>query len=577
MVTNAILEPRIVGHITGNFIIPEYQRGYRWTPDHIRMLLNDIEENGNNNYCLQPIVVRSLTHRNFEVTGGQQSLNYELIDGQQRLTSIYLIMKYLKTLLPSIAVKFSLKYLIRNRSEEFLSTLDKNLACDNIDFFHIYNAYSTIVEWFESKPDKSLSAMDFYQYFGKNVKVIWYEIDDNENPVDLFTRLNIGKIPLTNAELVKALFLSRDTFNLTEEEQLKISTGWDLIEKELNDNSYWSFLTNESPEKYPARIELIFNLMANKSHEKDSYYTFFFFVERMKSESQLEIWKKIQEFSLLMRSWYEKRDLYHRVGFLVAIGERLQDLINDSQSMTKKSFDKYLDKKIIKKLNLTKERLVELSYQKNADKILIENVLLLFNVETVSQLNNSSEKYSFEHHKTKSWSLEHIHAQNSEGLNKKEDQQNWLKLHRQSLEDLLKNALNPDPINSVIKNIDANFENITKVNFDIIFSEVFKLLSDDGDRSYMDSISNMALLGMANNAALNNSAFDVKRVKIIEMDRDGEYIPICTRRAFLKYYSNEKNNHYQFWGEQDRKAYLDAMIGDNGIILKYLKQPEIIE
>lgn len=576
MVTNAILEPRIVGHITGTFIIPEYQRGYRWTPDHIRMLLNDIEENGNNNYCLQPIVVRKLNQKYDELIDGQRRLDYELIDGQQRLTSIYLIMKYLKTLLPSIEIKFSLKYMIRDRSEAFLSTLDNKLSSDNIDFFHIYNAYSTIVEWFESKPDKSLSAMDFYQYFGKNVNVIWYEIDDNESPVDLFTRLNIGKIPLTNAELVKALFLSRDTNSLSEEQQLKISTEWDSIEKDLNDNAYWSFLTNELPGKYPARIELLFNLMADKTHEKDSYYTFFCFVDRLKSESQQEIWKKIQEFSLLMRSWYEERELYHRVGFLVAIGERLQDLIRESRSMTKKAFDKYLDKKIINKLNLTKERLAELSYQKSSEKEIIENVLLLFNVETTRLLKNSSEKYSFEKHKRKNWSLEHIHAQNSEGLNKQADQQNWLTLHRQSLENLSKNRKD-DAIEALINKIDENLKNISRVNFDKLFSEVINILSSEGDKSYLDSISNMALLSIADNAALNNSAFDVKRAKIIEMDMEGEYIPVCTRRVFLKYYSNNKNDHYQFWGEQDRKAYLDAMVGENGVILKYLKQPENIE
>lgn len=49
---NAILEPKLVGNIEGNFIIPEYQRGYRWEREHITMLLNDIWENGDANYYL---------------------------------------------------------------------------------------------------------------------------------------------------------------------------------------------------------------------------------------------------------------------------------------------------------------------------------------------------------------------------------------------------------------------------------------------------------------------------------------------------------------------------------------------
>ena len=47
-----------------------------------------------------------------------------------------------------------------------------------------------------------------------NIRVIWYEVSDEEqsSSIDIFTRLNIGKIPLTNAELIKALLLRRGNF-----------------------------------------------------------------------------------------------------------------------------------------------------------------------------------------------------------------------------------------------------------------------------------------------------------------------------------------------------------------------------
>jgi hypothetical protein len=297
----------------------------------------------------------------------------------------------------------------------------------------------------------------------------------------------------------------------------------------------------------------------------------------MKSESKKEIWNEIQEFFLILKEWYDKRDLYHKVGYLVAIGEKMQDIINESAGLTKSGFNDDLNRKIIDKLETTKENILELNYKKNDDKSLIEKLLLLFNVETVRLLKNSSENYSFENHKRKLWSLEHIHAQNSEGLNKKEDQQKWLSLHRKSLEDLLHNTNKTEQVNEVIIKIDDHYENITKANFDIIFADVFTLLSENDDRSYMDSIFNMALLSLSDNAALNNSTFDVKRNKILEMDRNGEYIPICTRRVFLKYYTESKDNQLQFWGEADRKAYREVMISDHGILLNYLKQPSIIE
>ena len=78
-----VLDTKLVGSITGKFYIPSYQRGYRWGEEEVTRLLEDILANGPNNYCLQPVVVRRDGDR------------FELIDGQQRLTTIYLIYKYI--------------------------------------------------------------------------------------------------------------------------------------------------------------------------------------------------------------------------------------------------------------------------------------------------------------------------------------------------------------------------------------------------------------------------------------------------------------------------------------------------
>ena len=85
----------------------------------------------------------------------------------------------------------------------------------------------------------------------KNVKVIWYEVSGKDDSIALFTRLNIGKIPLTSAELVKAMFLCNEGDKpLDREKQEEISLQWDNIEKDLHDESLWYFLTNKSGKKY---------------------------------------------------------------------------------------------------------------------------------------------------------------------------------------------------------------------------------------------------------------------------------------------------------------------------------------
>ena len=71
--------------IEGKFWVPDYQRGYRWGTTEVELLLNDIMENREQhgkNYYLQPIVVKTIDKD-----------YYELIDGQQRLTTSMLLIK----------------------------------------------------------------------------------------------------------------------------------------------------------------------------------------------------------------------------------------------------------------------------------------------------------------------------------------------------------------------------------------------------------------------------------------------------------------------------------------------------
>lgn len=146
---------------------------------------------------MQPVVVR------------QKAGRYELIDGQQRLTTLYLIYRYLFSINAFFSEPaFSLVYETRSKSAEFLRNLDANRKNENIDFWFIANAYEAIKEWFTS--DLKLKTMNVYRYFEEFVQVIWYQIGKAEDAISLFTRLNIGKIPLTSAELVKAMFLSKD-------------------------------------------------------------------------------------------------------------------------------------------------------------------------------------------------------------------------------------------------------------------------------------------------------------------------------------------------------------------------------
>ena len=503
-----ILETKLVGSITGDFFIPSYQRGYRWH-EEVETLLDDlINVRDGENYCLQPIVVKRI-----------DETNYELIDGQQRLPSIYLIQKFIKTYRPKMKIKYSIRYETRADSKEFLDNLDVDNLPDsnnakNVDEYFFIEAAKTISEWLQKQDNDDAAASKLQALFDSHVHIIWYQVDNNEDSTALFTRLNIGKIPLTNAELVKALFLSRNN-GIEDRDQLEIATEWDLIEKELHEEAFWAFITNKKAELYPTRIELLFDLMSNKPEDtKEKLYTFYYFSDEItaagkNSQPKKDIWKRIKTDFQHIKEWYEDRELYHKIGYLVATDSiNLNELIKTSEKETKTDIRNSLDKKIAETIDFTKDY-ADLSYE--TDSAEIERLLLLFNVETVRTIKDASLKFTFSKHKDKQWSLEHIHAQQSEGMSKQKQWAEWLRLHLKSLK-ALHNEEYEDLINRM--EVASKDEKLTEDTFNTLYEEALPKLSEDSSVEYKHMLSNMALLGVDDNAALNNSTFDVKRNKI---------------------------------------------------------------
>jgi len=544
------LETKLVGKIEGDFYIPAYQRGYRWK-DEVKMLLDDIDKiPEGHNYSLQPVVVKK----------HQEKDKFELIDGQQRLTTIFLIYKYMIQLRLPFKLTFSLEYETRKGSKQFMDIIDSidlSIKPKNIDEYYLIEAYKIISAWFKSQEDESLAAFNLYKKLNERIRIIWYEVNTNENSVSLFTRLNIGRIPLTNSELVKALFLSRDNC-IDEKKQLEIATAWDIIEKELHNKSLWYFITNENAGKYPTKIELIFNLMADKKPgEREKYHTFFYFVNEIeKEDNKADVWTRIQRYYQRLKEWYENTDLYHKIGYLIASDSvKMQELIVYSRNTTKTAFQESLDRLIAESIDFKKDY-SDLSYENALDYGLIEKLLLLFNVETIRQKTDETMRFPFDKHKQENWSLEHIHAQQSQGLNKREQWMEWLALHKESLSDI-----DPQDHAELINEIDEALSDkkLAGERFLALFEKVTQVLSENGSIEHTHSVSNLSLLSSSDNSALSNSTFDVKRNRILKMDKKSDYIPECTRRVFLKYYTPSENNQMHFWGEADREGYVQAM------------------
>lgn len=557
-----------------DFFIPAYQRGYRWKDRQVIDLLEDIlefqkkEKEKGEFYCLQPIVVTK------KVNDG-----WEVIDGQQRLTTLYILLSYLedaRKIMFNSSEKFSISYETREKEEysskkfleEILQTQDINIK--NIDFFHISKAFLSIKKWFE---DNNINRADYLNTLLKvdnrdskdianNVRFIWYDVQtkSEDDAKNIFTRINMGKIPLTNAELIKALFFinGSQTDKEKEKHQHKLAYEWDNIENTLQNKSFWFFL-NKSDISKPTKIEYIFDLIANKYRDEvtikinkslDKYYTFYIFNNLINNniKTKDELWEEIKTYFRTFEEWYNSNEYYHLIGYLIHIGKDVEQIKSLSNNISKSDFKKELINLISfdikKKFDKNKiETLIELSYEENYN--LISEILLLFNV--VSTMNSKYSKFPFERFIEEKWSLEHIHAQNSEDL--KTDKQRRLLLKEQKI--FFQNVKEEKIIIKIKKLLKE--DNIELESFVNLQEEIFQKYSEK-ESVNIHSIENMALLSSEDNSALNNNIFPVKRDKIIDLDEKGSFIPICTKNVFLKYYSKDVSQNSE-WTNKDKEAY----------------------
>ena len=577
------------------FYIPAYQRGYRWTKRQVTDLLDDIKEfqqqveNSPNAkdkfYCLQPIVVK------------KHGDEWEIVDGQQRLTTIHIILTCLKEILPLVGKsRYEISYETRKGSSDFLANINEDQAEDNIDFFHIVEAKKAVDEWFKDKGNYRIQLIQTLlneNDSGKNVKVIWYELGELENATEVFTRLNMGKIPLVNAELVKALFLKSSHFVANGDEviklqQLKISQEWDSIEKSLQDDAFWYFLSNRKTKTN--RIEFILNLRASALHngngilDNDKFKTFLQF-NHILAQNDADVsqqWLEIKRTFMTLSEWFSDRTLFHLIGYLVSQDISISKIFEiSSNSQGKKDFHNRLIKQIwhlvfsgktqtspsLDELkNIIKKYLADLNYE-NSNTKQLRQTLLLFNI--VSLLNNpdSNARFQFEKFKLDDWDIEHIRSISSEIPDSINKQKQWLQqVIDYTSEDNTLDAYSNFTIDNfketqLIKKqaYHLHSTSFTKGQFEDIYDRVISLYDPNNNDEVDNSIGNLTLLDSSTNRSYKNAIFPIKRKRIIKLDKEATYVPLCTRNVFLKYYSINVDKML-YWEASDSNDYQSAIL-----------------
>jgi hypothetical protein len=572
------------------FFVDEYQRGYKWAVQQVLDLLEDIysfDENKEVFYCLQPLAVKSRIDK-----ATNEIIDYEVIDGQQRLTTIYIILKVIDGFL------YSLSYQTRQGSAEFLDEISEkigneinvpftndiqvltdainqiweeyilnNKQYDNIDIYHFFSAYLLIKAWFNNEEHK---ISKFQNKLLEYTRFIWFEDKRSENPKLIFRNLNSGKIPLTNAELIKALFINDfqdDNIEARELKQNTFASDWDNIEQELHDDKFWFFINNNTnKDRYQTRIDFIFELIVGKvpKENRDQLYTY-----RKYANNKIELdWKKVKELYLKLKEWYADNKLYHLIGYIIDRDfKKIADLIELSNGITKSEFELELISIIRNRLKLTVEShdinksIQTINYED--DRKFIEHILLLFNIEEY-QNGMMNFRFPFEKFKNAKWSIEHIHAQNSKDFSTIKELKAWLLEMNLVIAD---NDLQNSEKEEVIQKLRMVESEIANLKDDEKFSPEIKQTLDatiaiTSDLLKVHNIDNLALLDGATNSGLGNKVFKEKRNYLLEIDKSSDtnkaFIPLATKNVFQKYFTNDVKQH-EFWGYQDRTDYLEVL------------------
>ena len=568
-----------------SFFIPAYQRGYRWTESEVSMLLDDINDfqpKDAEKYCLQPLIVKKRP---------QEDNSYEVVDGQQRLTTIFMILKYVFDVknYPDAKPAYEIQYATRKRSRMFLGELSgdsEKEADDNIDFHYMFSAWKGIKAWFDNNND--VRQTDLANKLMDKVTFIWYEISETEEPIELFARENTGKIPLTSAELIKALLLSGDHFpdagreddkdtrqykqELKHKQQIEMSLVWEYMERTMNDDSFWFFLSNQ--ENMETRIDLLFNVLAKKylvgmGNTNSSFRVLNHKLKESSDKEQCvkEIWRETIQCFSEFNDWYNDPWKYHIVGFLIAVEGKskeciVHDLWHQISDKKKSEVRGILDDRVKEVINHA-GLLDELDYQSHKEKI--REILLLFNLVSVLQKREECEekqgrspfaghyRFPFERYKSEKWDIEHIHAIADKLPQNIKD----ITAYFHSLSDSLEKQ-GDDKCKECagkIRRFIESPESQTMKQADKFYGDIMLQYSNIDELCPDDSLGNLALLDAATNRGYKNATFFSKRKSIIDRERNGQFVPLCTKNVFLKLYSDSPENLYR-WTDLDREQYI---------------------
>ncbi len=242
--------------------IPEYQRPYVWENDQVTELLDDVMQARTSNPESQYFLGSMVLKKNTKEEGTTKYEEYDLLDGQQRLTTLFLITAVVRDLTPktnssrlktchetiyqmanpddSIPERLRIVFDIRDQVKDFINeyvkeeggtTKEDELKLkitnqdEDISIRNMSKAILTIRDYFSNN-----HIDDFFPYLRSNVLIIYVSADELEDAFRLFTVMNNRGLKLRNSDILKADNLGKIKDNV---KRLDCAKKWEETENYL--------------------------------------------------------------------------------------------------------------------------------------------------------------------------------------------------------------------------------------------------------------------------------------------------------------------------------------------------------
>ncbi len=554
--------------------IPLYQRGYKWKPKHVRKLLEDIDKfnyGDDKFYCLQNITI--VPNDNV----------FNVVDGQQRLTTLTLLLHYLNE---GELVKNKVKFpenSIRQETNTFLhelldspdfditeldwsTFLKSHSDFDHQDIFHLFHAYKEIDRWFMLKQEKQGFYLDDYkEKLLQHVKFIVNKVVESTGEEKIFSNLNSKQIPLDGADLIRAALVTRvaieeskretDVKNIVMVNERRIKIGWVIDQM----NNWWSeqnvanyfekFVSIKSEEtggyslfnrkKHP--INLLYFLYA-ESEEQDKLTLEFI---ETKNNHATSLYKELLKLNNTLQDWYQDRKIYHLLGYLFnqTNSRSFKEVFGWwKQSGNRDEFILRLKKHIKNDYEDEDGELINFAdldenwYHNNTAKLVSTLVLL----DVIHSMRENQPFVPFSGFSKKTNDIEHIFPQRPKEQKEKKAYVDFLNKYvvqivtdRLDISEFDERKEEEEYIQSVDSFIEAQVKSIKT-----------------------HSIGNLVLLYSSLNRSISNSSYGEKRSRVIEYFNQGNYIQPHTFHVFVRYFNDQKgeNHDLEHWTNIDIEA-----------------------